>query len=240
MKWVFALLAAVFAIGFVAFGVGAGGTGIGDVVSDFLGGGNSDIPSVESAQKAVDANPNDPEALKDLANAYIAENKTMKAAETLEKYTKLRPQDEDTLRQLAALYVGEASRLRQHANELQLQALTGNFSTGAFSVPESSGFLTAVAGDPIDQALTGDVGVQANAALDRSSTLYGKLVPIYESLVALVPEDDPTLYILLGDAADNSDNAEKAIAAYRKYLELAPEGEYVQAVKSQLRDLGAG
>ena len=48
-KWMFVLLALVFALGFVVFGVGAGGTGIGDIFRDQ--GGTSSGQSVSDAQK---------------------------------------------------------------------------------------------------------------------------------------------------------------------------------------------
>src|ERR687886_2932292 len=57
-KWIFALLALVFAIGFVAFGVGAGGSGIGDFLSQiFHSGSRSSGPSVEDAPAKLKKNP---------------------------------------------------------------------------------------------------------------------------------------------------------------------------------------
>src|SRR5919202_2360140 len=56
-KWIFALLALVFAIGFVAFGVGAGGSGIGDFVSQIFNGSGTSGPSVEDALKKLKQNP---------------------------------------------------------------------------------------------------------------------------------------------------------------------------------------
>src|ERR671922_2022520 len=45
-KWMFVFLALVFAVGFVGFGVGAGGTGIGDILR---GGTGSGAPSADDA-----------------------------------------------------------------------------------------------------------------------------------------------------------------------------------------------
>ena len=53
-KWVFLFLALAFGLGFVAFGVGAGGVGFGDV---FRGSVDSGIPSVSKAQERVNENP---------------------------------------------------------------------------------------------------------------------------------------------------------------------------------------
>src|ERR671933_1407707 len=69
-KWIFALLALVFAIGFVAFGVGAGGSGIGDFLAQIFRGGSSSGPSVEDAQAKLKENPKDAAAQLELAKAY--------------------------------------------------------------------------------------------------------------------------------------------------------------------------
>ncbi|HET8742165.1 MAG TPA: hypothetical protein VFM41_06035, partial [Gaiella sp.] len=58
-KWMFVFLALVFGLGFVVFGVGAGGTGIGDIFRDQ---NSSSGQSVSSAQKDADAHPQDPQA----------------------------------------------------------------------------------------------------------------------------------------------------------------------------------
>ena len=48
-KWMFVLLALVFGVGFVAFGVGSGSTGIGDILRGNVFGGSSN--SVDSQIK---------------------------------------------------------------------------------------------------------------------------------------------------------------------------------------------
>src|SRR5438067_9664904 len=59
-KIIYVLLALVFAIGFVAFGVGSGSTGIGDILrGNFFGGGSSTSSRIKDQQKKIDANPRD-------------------------------------------------------------------------------------------------------------------------------------------------------------------------------------
>jgi tetratricopeptide (TPR) repeat protein len=238
MKWVFLLLALVFGIGFLAFGVGAGGTGIGDAIRDFVGAGSADIPSIEDAEKKVEESPNDTEALRNLANAYLAENQNEKAADALERYAALKPGDEDVLRQLAGLYLIEADAARREASQLQLQSIAGTFSSTAFNFPETSGFLAALGDNVVEQALASGIAARAEEASQRASDLFARLVPVYERLLQAAP-DDLTLYIQLGDAADAANDATKAIDAYKKYLELAPGGEFVEYVQGQLQQLGA-
>ena len=56
---------------------------------------------------------------------------------------------------------------------------------------------------------------------------------MYERLIELAPAE-AFLYVQLGEAADNAGEGAKSQAAYRKYLELEPEGPYAEAVKTQL------
>ena len=67
-KWMFLLLALFFGLGFVLFGVGASGTGLGDLFRNNHGGSGGN--SVKSALKATEKNPKDAKAWQDLATAY--------------------------------------------------------------------------------------------------------------------------------------------------------------------------
>ncbi len=81
-KWVFVLLALIFGLGFVVFGVGAGGTGIGDILrGDNSGSGGS--PSVKKALAATEKTPNDPEAWRELSTAYQTDGKNTEAIDAL-------------------------------------------------------------------------------------------------------------------------------------------------------------
>jgi regulator of sirC expression with transglutaminase-like and TPR domain len=234
-KWVFVLLAAAFAIGFVAFGVGAGGTGFGDAISDFFGGG-SDLPSIEEAQQAVNETPNDPAAVLDLANAYQADRQYQKAAETLERYNELAPEDVDGLRQLANVYAQRATALNQQAGALQASSQSGTFSQTAFSLPGTSGFLGALGDNPVDQALSGDTSARVEQLADQVSETYGQQAAVYERISELTP-DDPQIFLQVGQAATQADQTERAVAAFERFLELAPDDPSAGAVKEQLEFL---
>src|SRR6476619_6370578 len=101
-KWMFLFLALVFALGFVGFGVGAGGIGFGDVIRDAAGGGGT--PSISDAEKRTFENPKDAQAFRDLATAQQAAGNTDDAIEALQSFVALRPRNTDALRELAALY----------------------------------------------------------------------------------------------------------------------------------------
>ena len=123
-KWAFALLALMFALGFVFFGVGAGGSGIGDYISDLFNrqpSATGDV-SLDDARKLVRDKPNDATAQLALANAAQADGETGTAIGALEKYTQLRPKDVDALQQLAGLYEIQASEAQDRAAASQAEA----------------------------------------------------------------------------------------------------------------------
>lgn len=234
-KWVFVLLAAAFAIGFVAFGVGAGGTGFGDAISDFFGRGSA-VPSIEDAQQAVDENPNDTGALLDLANAYQADRQYAKAAEALERYNELAPQDVDALRQLANVYAQRAALLNQEAGVLQTSSQSGSFSQVAFSQPGTSGFLGALGENPVDNALAGDTSARIQELANQVTVAYGDQASVYERISELTP-DDPQIFLQLGQAATQGNQTDLAVTAFERFLELAPDDPSAAGVKEQLQFL---
>jgi tetratricopeptide (TPR) repeat protein len=236
-KWVFVFLAAAFAIGFVGFGVGAGGTGIGDAIRDIFG-ASSNAPSAEEAQEKVDENPNDPDALLALATALQTESRNAEATEALKRYVELRPADVSALTQLAALYDIRANEAGRRANQL-FQAAFGDSLTGvAFSFPDTSGFLEAVGKDPIDAAVAGDTGAEAQKVQDEAIGLYEEQVPVFEKLAALQP-NEPTVWIQLGTAAVAAGQNDKAIDAFETFVERFPDHPAVPNVEQQLEALRA-
>jgi tetratricopeptide (TPR) repeat protein len=233
-KWIFVLLALAFAIGFLAFGVGAGGTGIGDVVRDIFGSG-SDNPTVAEALDDVEDNPDDPDALRALATAYGVAQQYGNESETLERYLKLRPNEEDALSQLARSYQQQALLLRQRAQGLQIQSIS-SFTADAFSFPDTSGFLGALGEFPTDSAVTNNALVHANDLSNQAQQVFGKQATVYERLAKIRP-DDPNLQLQLGAAASQAADAELAIAAYERFLELAPDDARAADVQRAIDDL---
>src|SRR5215471_327567 len=76
-RWVFVLLAVVFATSFVFLGVGSG-SGIGDLLSNwgsFFGSSGGASAQVKSDRSKIDKNPKDYAAYKDLATALATDGK---------------------------------------------------------------------------------------------------------------------------------------------------------------------
>jgi tetratricopeptide (TPR) repeat protein len=237
-KWVFALLAALFFLGFVVLGIGSGNGFLIDAFQS-LGGASSSIESVNDAQKKVDENPNDPAALLALATAQQAASQPEDAAATLERYVKLRPDDADALNQLASIYAIQVAQAANRAGELQLESQSGSLSSKLSLFPTLSGFIGAVGQDPIDNALTNSVSLRLDAANSEVARLQRLEVPVWQALIELTP-NEPLLYYQLGAAAfgTRTDDA-TAITAFKKFLELAPDDPLAAGAKNALIQLGA-
>jgi|RhiMetdeSRZDD1v2_1073273.scaffolds.fasta_scaffold223265_1 tetratricopeptide (TPR) repeat protein len=237
-KWVFASLAAVFAISFIFFGVGTGVSGgsVGDFLRDLFGGGSTEAQSVADALEKVEDNPNDAQAVRSLAAAYQAAGQTRDAANSLEQYVELQPKDSDALRQLATLYQRLATQSDQQASALIGQGLGESLGTVAWSFPNSSGFLGALGENPIDEAVSSRFSARAGEASDQANRWLEKAVTTYDQLVEADPADTTAL-IQLGQAAANAGKDEEAIQAFERYLELDPTGPYAEPAKQQIADL---
>jgi tetratricopeptide (TPR) repeat protein len=236
-KWVFLLLAIAFAIGFVAFGVGTGvgGTSIGDVLRDLIGRQNT-AGSLEDAQKKAQENPKDADAQLAYANGLQARGRTQEAIAALEAYTSLQPKDTDALRQLANLWGSLANTARQDAQTAQVQAAEASATSG-IATP-STPFLQSVEQNKIAQTLAEQATARATAAQQRAQQASSREQKVYEQLTLLIP-DDPSIFLSLGIAAQQANDLKSAVAAYEKFLKLAPSDPSAAQVKQQVQFLKA-
>jgi tetratricopeptide (TPR) repeat protein len=232
-KWVFLALAIAFAGGFLFFGVGAGGSGIGDYFSDLFnrqptaGGG----PSLEEARERAAKNPADADAQLELATALQAEGRTEEAIVALERYTALKPRDPEVMRTLAALYGSVANEALTRAQRLEGEAQAASIQSQF--APQDSPFAQALTQDQITGALSAQASEQAQEARTRGQRYASLQTSVYERLTGLV-RDDPLLFLQYGQAAETAGEYETALTAYRRFLELAPDDPTAEQVKSRI------
>jgi tetratricopeptide (TPR) repeat protein len=233
---VFVFLALVFGVSFVFFGVGSEVPG---GVADILQGRSaSGAPSVEEAREKTQENPSNAAAWRELATALQADGRPDEAITALERYTSLKPRDQDALRELAGLHLGKASRLQQELQVLQVQQQFANPGT-EFAPPTASPLGQALAqGGPITAALSSE-------SSGRLSQLYSELQSAYNSAklkyaaLASLDKQDASVQLQLADAALNAGDTQSAIAAYKRFLVLAPDDPIAPSVREELKRLEA-
>jgi len=232
-KWMFVFLALVFGLGFVVFGVGAGGTGVGDI---FRGSGGSSGVSISDARKETEQHPKDAQAWRDYATALETEGNTAEAILALNTAIDLKPKDETAYRELAGLHMTRATERQREAQLLQVRALFRAPSQGFPSLVGSSG--QSVFPDEIGSAVTTEASTQINQALQDAQTEATLAVDAYKRLVALQPHD-PNVQLELAQAAQQVGDAATAITAYETFLKLAPDDPSAGVVRQQLKQLRA-
>ena len=237
----FVFLALIFGLGFVVFGVGSDqGTGIGDLFRDGSGGSNGGV-SVSDARDAVKKSPKSAAAQRSLATALQENGQTDEVIVVLNRYLELEPKDKEArkeaLQELAGLHLGRATSLARDAQEAQVRASYLTFGS-TFSAPLKLGNGATLGPDPIDEA----VSTQANQAIGEASTAaqaaYQKAEETYDRLAAVAPRD-PNVQLELAQAAQQSGDLAKAIAAYERFLKLAPDDPTAPIVRQQIDQLKA-
>jgi tetratricopeptide (TPR) repeat protein len=233
-RWMFVFLALVFGGGFVIFGVGSNlPSGLGDILQDVT---FDNAPSVGDARDRVRENPGDPDAQLALADALQQNQRFDEAIPPLEAYLKLRPRDEDALRELAGLYSSKANRLGDETNLAALEfqnASTGQLVQPKLSGKAAQGFFQA---GQIEQSVVTDTSERYQRLLEQQQAASGKAQRTYERIARLAPRD-PQVQLLLASAAEGANDLDAAIAAYGRFLKLAPEDSSAPAVKRALKEL---
>ena len=232
-KWMFVFLAVALGGGFVLFGVGAGGTGVGDL---FRGNGSSSsAPSVSKAQKNADQNPKDVEAWRQLSTALQTDGQTDQAIDAQKQVVILAPKDTDALRELAGLYLSQAAAKQQSAQLLQLKATYDGPGAGF------PGALVSATGQSlVDDKISATLNAQSSTAIqqlvtDARNAATGA-VTTYKKIVVLQP-GDPNVQLEFAQAAQQAGDVTSAIGAYEAFLKLAPDDPNAPIVKQQLKQL---
>ena len=233
-KWMFVLLALVFGLGFVVFGVGAGGTGIGDIFRDQ--GGTSSGQSVSDAQKQAADNPKSPQAWRDLSTAYQTEGETGDAIDALNRVDRASPE--------VARGLPRARRPAPHpgrASSSSSSSRRRSSRPSARRAPRSRSLTTksgqATLTDPLQNAVSSDVTRQP----PRRSTSRPRPRPSLRSTrtrsSSRLQPNDPNIQLELAQTAQQTGDVTTAIAAYQRFLTLAPDDPNASVVRAQLKQL---
>ena len=231
-KWVFLLLAVIFAGGFVFFGVGSGSTGLGDLLRgnfNIFGSnsGSTNSSAVKSALKKTQAHPNDPNAWNDLASAYQTDGKLTEANAALEHVLKLKPNDIGALQRVAGFYETKAQNKEAEAQNLQAQAPLS--LAGVLGVSSASPLGQALSNDPTSQQLT----QKAQAAFTEANTAIQKDTDLYKRIAKLQPNDVNTQFHY-AQLADITGDTAAALKAYKQVVKLAPTDPSAQQAKQRI------
>jgi tetratricopeptide (TPR) repeat protein len=238
-KVIYVALALVFAAGFVFLGVGSGSTGLGDILNgNFFGGGGSGTSSqIKDDEKKIARNPQNVDAYLDLAGVYLQQQDDAKALATLRQAEKVAPDNLDVLNRLAGIYRGRAEQALTEAQNIQLTIQDAQIVPPF--VDSSSTLGQALAQDPYSQSLTTRLNKAETTAVNSFRTAEAAYKQVAKAARGTSAEAGAQLQ--LGSVAASPALADytTAIAAFRRYLKLAPTGTNAAAVRQAISQLQA-
>jgi hypothetical protein len=240
-KFVYFLLAILFALTFAFLGVGSGSnSGLSDLFRNINIFGSGGGTSVSSAQKEIQKHPNSPKGYRDLATAYEAKNDTAAAITALQQYVALKKKDGKALSELAGLQLTQAADYQnQYGNAYQIQRQA---SPSASFLPTGK-LGTALGTNPIEQAQSSLAGQTASDLYQRMSLSYANAVATYQQLAKLQP-NNPDAQFQLGNTAQTAAQITgsptfnlTAVTAYKAYVKLNPDAATAAQVRQLIKQL---
>src|SRR3954468_19604527 len=240
-KWVFVLLAVIFAGSFVFLGVGSGSSGLGDLLQgnfgDLFGSSSGNSAQVEKDQKRIDKNPKDYAAYKDMAAAQASDGKVDAAIATLLKLQAVNPKDVGGLTQLASLYLRKADQARLVAVDAQAET-QGVADPTAFQPAAATplGKAYKSLSTPLSTAISTGSSSKFQNAYSKMTAAYSQAVGAYQDVTKANP-NDPSIQFALAQTAEQARDTKTAIAADKRFLKLAPEAPTAPAIRQRIKQL---
>jgi len=231
-KWVFLVLAVLFAVSFTALGVGSGtGGGLEQVWNGLLGSGSD---PVSKAQGEIKTNP--AQGYRDLASAYLTKNDLPSAITALKSYVAIKKKDSGAWTQLGGYEKQQADTV---ASQYRQVLLTSQLQSPDSIIQPTGTLATAFGTNPIDQYYT-----ELNSAV--SQPLYQKAVAGYSASLAdyqkaakyATRASLPDAEQLVASAAQVVGNTKLALKALRRYVELVPNSPQLQQIEALCKQLG--
>src|ERR687888_2210978 len=231
-KWMFVLLALVFAIG-----VG----GIGDIFNSVFGKSSSGVDArISDDQKKLAANPGDVQTAIDLSTLYQQKQENSKALAALKRASAAKPKNLDLLNAIAGIYRNEASSARNDAAAAQ-DALSSRAVTPP-GLDLNSTLGQALGSDPLTQ----DLRTKATEAFSKLTSAYAKAESAYRdvAIAAHGSSQEPNAQLALAGVAveavqitGQTSDILVAINAYKRYLKLEPNGVSASQARQTLAQL---
>jgi tetratricopeptide (TPR) repeat protein len=230
-KFMYLILAVLFAATFAFLGIGSGSSGLEGLFSGlniFGGGGGS---SISKAQKEVAKNP--VKGYRDLATAYEQHGDTVQAIGALQSYTTLRKKDANAWAELGGLQLSQAQTF---VTQYQDAAAAQTAAAPSQQFLPTGKLATAIGTNPIEQAVAQRANDVTNALYQQALLGFQSAITSYKTVAKLRP-NDANAQFLLADTARTAGDYTTAVAAYKQYLKLNPESTQKAQIESLIKQL---
>jgi tetratricopeptide (TPR) repeat protein len=216
-KPVFIFLAAMFALGFVALGVGQGVNGIN--IGSLFSSGSSSSNSVSGLESRVESHPKDAGAWLRLARAYEAESQLNASISAFQTYLALRPDDQTAISETANLFEQRGAAAAQKVQ--QAQAAANAYTQVSQGSPVAALKLGSALTHPLMTTLAAPATTVASTLETDALTDYAQAMGMRQRLVKLAPKNGSYQLLLARDAYATQSYALVA-KSLQAYVDLTP------------------
>jgi hypothetical protein len=227
-KWLYALLAVIFAITFVGVGVGSGTNGLSGLYSGIFGGGGDDVSKAKDEIKDHPA-----KGYLDLARAYETKGDSAQAVSALHSYLALKKKDANAWAELGGL---ELSQAQTFATQYQSAAQAAQLADPSAPFLPSGTLATAVGTNAAYQQASQDASSQTSALYQKATTSLNSAVSDYQTAVKIQPRN-ATRQQELAVAAEQAGNAPVAIKAWKMVNKLEPNSPQHAQIEARIKQL---
>jgi len=232
-KWVYVLLAVLFAITFAFLGVGSGSGGLDQLFSGlnpFGGGGGS---SVSKAQSYIKKHPNEGKGYRDLATAYESKGDTANAISALQQYTNVRRKDSAAWNELAGLQMTQA---QDYLTSYQTAYQNRQLAAPSQSFLPTGKLGTALGPNSVEQTAAARIDTQLTDLQQRTQLAYNNALSSYGQVTQITPKD-ANAWFQLAQAAQQSGDTAQAVKGYKRYLVLNPDSSSKAQIQQLIQQL---
>jgi tetratricopeptide (TPR) repeat protein len=227
-RWIYAVLAVVFAATFAGVGVGSGSGGLSQLYSGLFGAGGNAVSKAQGEIK------NDPaKGYRDLATAYETNGETAQAVTALQSYLAVKKKDANAWAELGGL---ELSQAQTYANQFQQAQQAAQLADPSAAFQPGGTLATAVGTNVAFQGAAQQATTQTSVLSQQTTTALSAAVTDYKKVVKLQPHS-ATARQELATAGENAGDYKTAIAAWKAYLRLYPNSPQKSAIESRLKAL---
>ena len=234
-KWVFGVLAVVFALSFVFLGVGSGSSALTDFLNGnihLFGGGSG--PSVKSLQQKVAKDPTNAKLRLQLAQLLVQKSQTDEAIAAYKSYLKLKPGNTDGLQGLANAYQTKITALQ---SEIQTPPEPALSSLSFQPIDQGTVLGSDLAGlPPTELSIASLQQGEADQFRQQLHNVVNEHIGVYRTLAAKTPGDS-SAFLQIASTASQDGDAATAIATYQEFLKKYPTDPLVPDVKRQIATL---
>ena len=231
-KWVYVLLAVLFAITFAFLGVGSGSGGLDQLFSGLnIFGGNGN--SVSKAQSYIKKHPNEGKGYRDLATAYESKGDTPNAISALQQYTNVKRKDAAAWNELAGLQMTQA---QDYLTQYQTAYQNRQLAAPSQSFLPTGKLGTALGQNKVEQTAASGIDTQLTDLQQRTQLAYNNALSSYGQVTQITPKDS-NAWFQLAQAAQQSGDTTQAVKGYKRYLALNPDSSSKAQIQQLIKQL---